>query len=195
MKPKQRMTFEFLSIVLAVVLAMGLTEWRQNALNKRQAEVSFQNIIKEIEDNYEELLGDSAKMSQNLVEMTIWVSTDKEFRDTLDLSVNFDLSFLNASAWEVAKFNQSLTFLENEKVQRLAQVYLVQEFFERAGNKVFSQMSDLVRLTNENSLRYEEEMRAFRFEMRLAFSAALAYITTAREVLKTYPIPSDSAIQ
>jgi hypothetical protein len=103
MKPKQRLIFEFLSIVIAVVLAMGLTEWRQKILNERQAEVSFNNILGEIDKNFNELLIESANISEDLKSLNNWLKTDREFRDTLDFSINFNLSFLNSSAWEVAK--------------------------------------------------------------------------------------------
>jgi hypothetical protein len=66
MKPKQRLLFEFLSIVVAVVLAMGLTEWRQDDLNKKQAMISFQNILKEMDQNFEDILADSADIAEDL---------------------------------------------------------------------------------------------------------------------------------
>ena len=50
---KKRLGIEFVLIAVAVLLATGLTEWRQARQNKKQAEISFQNIIEEIQDNFE----------------------------------------------------------------------------------------------------------------------------------------------
>lgn len=195
MKNKQRLTFEFLSIVVAVVLAMGLTEWRQNALNKKQAEVSFQNILKEIDKNFDDLLADSADIVEDLRQIGKWIDTDRNYRDTLDFSVNFSLSFLNSSAWEVAKLNQSLTFLEQKKVQDISEIYLAQQFLDKMGITVFSQMKNLVKIDDKNIEPYEEEMRAFNFDMRLMYGSVAAYLNVSRKVLKSYPIPSDLEVQ
>ena len=195
MKNKQRLTFEFLSIVVAVVLAMGLTEWRQNALNKKQAEVSFQNILKEIDKNFEDLVADSADIAEDLMEIGKWIATDRNYRDTLDFSVNFALSFLNSSAWEVAKLNQSLTFLDQKKVQDISEIYLAQQFLDKMGITVFSQMKNLVKVDEKNIAPYEEEMRAFNFDMKLMYGSVAAYLNVSRKVLKSYPIPSDLEVQ
>lgn len=74
----RRASFEFLSIVVAVVLAMALTEWRQDALNNRLAEKSLENIIAEIKDNREDLLLDSAKITKDLIFMRGWISAFEE---------------------------------------------------------------------------------------------------------------------
>lgn len=196
MKPKQRLFFEFFSIVIAVVLAMGLTEWRQNILNERQAEVSFNNILGEIDKNFNELLIDSANISEDLKSLNNWLETDREYRDTLDFSINFNLSFLNSSAWEVAKLNQSLTFLGNKRVQDISEIYLAQSFLDITGTKVFGQMKELVKIDNSKYMdRYEEEMRAFKFDLGLMHGAVTAYLSASRISLNNYPSSSSLEAQ
>ncbi len=177
---------EFFSILIAVVLGMSLTEWRQTFLNHRQAKESFQNIIEEIQDNYEELLGDSVDVKKNVDDLEAWIRVESDRKDTLDLSVNFRLSFMSNSAFDVAKLNQSLTFLDNEKVLELSDVYETQEFYEKAAGDVFDPMIAMIKMEDSNSKRYREELIAFRYKVGLAYSGIVTYLRVARRFLDEY---------
>lgn len=139
---------------------------------------------------------DSANISEDLQSLNNWLKTDRAFRDTLDFSINFNLSFLNSSAWEVAKLNQSLTFLGNKKVQDISEVYLAQSFLDNTGTKVFGQMKEVVKVDNSKFMDlYEEEMRAFKFDLGLIHGAVTAYLSVSRVILNNYPSSSGLAVQ
>ena len=118
----RRAVFEFLSIVVAVVLAMGLTEARQDYLNKKLAQKSFSNIGEEIRENQEDLRSDSALMAKDRDFMTEWVKAYVNKEKPPRFSVNFRLSILSTAAYEVAKVNQSLTHLCNVHVLFISKV-------------------------------------------------------------------------
>ena len=142
------------------------------------------------------LQGDSAAVGEDLEEINVWLNTDTDKRDTLDLSIGFNLNLLSSSAWDVAKLNQSLTYLENEKVQAISGVYETQEFYERTGREVFDAMINLVKLDDENTTEYKQELVAFRFKMRLVSSAIQTFNAVARNFLLKYPpIPSEQGDQ
>jgi len=91
--------------------------------------------------------------------------------------------------------NQSLTFLEHKKIQDVSEVYLAQQFLDKVGITVISQIKNIVRVEDKNTDHYEEEMRAFKFDLGLMYNAVVAYIEESRIVLKKYPIsPSDSTV-
>ncbi len=188
----QQVGFEFLSIVVAVILAMALTEWRQDVLNRKQAEVSFQNILQEIGENIDELQNDSSALAEDVEEMGRWLEVDRQHRDTMAMDISFDYSFLTTAAWEVAQMNQSLTFLENQKVQDLAQVYEAQEFYENTGTKVFDLMSGFATSGESNSMEYQNAVTALRFKMRLTYASVVTYLGVAKAVRKRYLTTSDS---
>ena len=191
-KGGRNLVFEFLSIVIAVVLAMTLTEWRQTVLNYRQAESSFENIIEEIRDNHKELLGDSASVAQNVKDLAAWLELESDRKDTVSFSVNFQKSLMNGSAWDVAKLNESLTYLENDKVLRVSSVYESQEFYEKASGDVFDSMIEMVKIEDTNSPEYRRELIAFKFKIGLAYSGIVTYLQVSRNFLEEFSSSSDS---
>ena len=89
--------FEFFSIVVAVVLAMTLTEWRQDYLNKKLAQQSLLNIIEEVQENRRELMEDSAKISQDMAFIDRWLQAQNNASNE-DFGVHFSFSFLKITA-------------------------------------------------------------------------------------------------
>ncbi len=179
--------FEFLSIVIAVVLAMGLTEWRQSYLNHKMADASFDKIVLEVKDNLEELKNDSLKIAKDLETMTEWVRQLSLKEKKVPLSVNFSYSFLSSSALEVARINQSLTFLPTDKVLAIAEIYATQEFYTENAAKIFDIMGDLQGEINQSeSPEFLAVVQKFRFHMRLVFNTVRAYIAESQGFLDKY---------
>ncbi|GAB5525828.1 MAG: hypothetical protein Roseis2KO_37000 [Roseivirga sp.] len=179
--------FEFASIVIAVVLAMGLTEWRQSYLNHKMADASFDKIVLEVRDNLEELKQDSLRIANDLETMTEWVRQWTLNEKKVPLGVNFTFSFLSNSALEVAGINQSLTFLPSEKVLAIAEIYAAQDFYSESASKIFDIMGDLQGQINQSeSQEFFALVQKFRFHMRLVFNTVKAYIEEAESFLKEY---------
>ena len=192
-KGAKRLGFEFFSIVVAVVLAMGLTEWRQNVLNKQQSQISFENILDEIRNSTEDLEQDSSKIADDIETIRLWLRTSPNERDTVNLSIGFNFSFLSSSAWEVAKLNQSMTFLENEKVMDLSGIYQSQEFYEASSSRLFSKMGELIQVSDRESSEYEKLLRGVLFRLNLTYGGIVAYLGAARRVLDKYTNSSEQA--
>lgn len=183
----KQVAFEFFSIVVAVVLAMALTEWRQDYLNKKQAKLSFQNILHEVRLNLEELKSDSAKIARDLEFMDDWIKATKGNKPTEDFGVNFSFSFLSQSALEVARINQSMAYLSNEKLQDIAEIYATQDFYSENASQVFSIMGGLVgKIDKTESDDFIAGVQKFRFHLNLVFNTVRAYIGEANGLLNKY---------
>lgn len=179
--------FEFSSIVIAVVLAMGLTEWRQSYLNHKMADASFDKIVLEVRDNLEELKQDSIRIARDLETMTEWVRQRSLKEEKVPLGVNFSFSFLSNSALEVARINQSLTFLPADKVLAISEVYATQDFYSENAAKIFDIMGDLQGEIDESESReFFGIVQKFRFHMRLVFNTVKAYIEESEDFLEQY---------
>lgn len=187
----RKVVFEFLSIVIAVVLAMGLTEWRQDILDHRQAEESYQNIIEEIQNNHNNLLPDSANMVRSILGIDDWLKTSTDYRDTIE-EMSYELKLLSKSAWEVAKMNQSLTFIDNQRVLNASIVYEFHDLYATSGRDAFASLRDLQKVDN-TSPEYVGEMKALRVSLTLTYNALLGYLEISRRVLKSANPSSASA--
>ncbi|MBO6497133.1 MAG: hypothetical protein JJ978_16305 [Roseivirga sp.] len=187
----RRASFEFLSIVVAVVLAMALTEWRQDALNNRLAEKSLENIIAEIKDNREDLLLDSAKITKDLIFMRGWISAFEEKEEKGEFSLNFDYSFLNRAALDVAINNQSMTFIDFDINMELAEIYNTQEFYSTKALDVFDAMSDLTTSTHHTeSPEFLANVKGFQFQLGLVMGSINAYLKETQDFLKEHDLES-----
>lgn len=184
----RRATFEFLSIVVAVVLAMGLTEWRQDYLNKRLAQKSFANIVEEIQENLEELRADSLRIAKDMEFMQNWVRNRVEGNDSEGFEANFRLSILSKAAFDVAKVNLSLTHLTNEQNIDIAGVYALQDFYSLKASEVFSLMGELQgEVLDQNSDEFFKVVQKMRYHEGLVFNTVRAYISGCEEFLEQYP--------
>ena len=180
-KGVKRVIFEFLSIVVAVVLAMGLTEWRQEVLNKKQAEKSYKSIVEEVRSNYNNLLPDSTTMADLITKIDNWLEADKEARDTIG-SFDYELNLLNKSAWEVAKLNASMTYIDHDRLQGVSLVYEFHEFYGITGREVFDALTELMKIDRESEA-YEGAMRALRLKVGLTYNALVGYLASSREIM------------
>ncbi|WP_323755599.1 hypothetical protein [Roseivirga sp.] len=190
----KQIAFEFISIVVAVVLAMALSEWRQDFLNKKQADLSFQNIISEVENNIESIQSNKNEIQKNYDRTTAWLKAGESQRDTTDVNLNFDLGLLSATAMEVAKLNQSLTYLSNDKVMDISGVYSIQEFYQSNGSVAFHKMTDIFLQIRDEKKDKALSLRAYRYELTLALSAILALEGSYKSFLEKYS-PNSSALE
>lgn len=184
---RKRVALEFTSIVVAVILAMSLSEMRQNYLNKRLAQRSFNSIIAEVQSNQDELKGDSVKLSKDLNFIKKWVSDVKNDVEHESFSTTFSLSFLSESARDVAETNQSLTHLSNEQNLAIAEVYATHDFYAQQGSKMFDLMGEMISNMGESDAKkLLPHVQALKFHMNLIFSTVKAYLEESKEFLSQY---------
>ena len=187
--------FEFLSIVVAVVLAMTLTEWRQDHLNRKLAAKSFDNIATEIRENIEELRGDSARIAKDLQFMSTWVRNRVEKKPNESFKANFRLSILSTAAYEVAQVNQSLTHLSNEQNMDIATLYALQDFYTDKASEVFNLMGNLQgEVIDQESDAFFKLVQKMRYHEGLVFNTIRAYISGGEEFLERYPQASELGV-
>ena len=166
---------------------MGLTEWRQSYLNHSMADRSFQKVIEEVRSNLEELKKDSARIAKDLAIMESWVRKRVNDQKTDPWRVGFTYSFLSSSALEVARINQLLSFLWNEKVLDISEVYATQEFYAEKSARVFDVMGELQGLAlKPESQDFFSSVQKFRFHMALIFNTVKAYMKESQKFLDTY---------
>lgn len=189
----KRAIIEFSSIVIAVILAMSLSEARQNYLNDRLAEKSFENIVLEVQKNREDLKADSVKISKDLAFIQQWISDVMEKRKPETFNAGFSFSFLNTSAMEVAEINKSLAFLSTQKNMDIAEIYATQKFYSEHGAKMFDVMGELVgQISNPNLSELLPDVFTLRFHLNIIKSTIKAYMVESSSFLEKYAIAEAS---
>lgn len=183
----KRAILEFSSIVIAVILAMSLSEMRQNYLNDKLAEKSFEDIVLEVQNNREDMVRDSAKIFKDLAFIQQWIKDVVEKKKPEAFSSGFSFSFLNTSAMEVAEINQSLSFLSAEQNMDVAEVYATQKFYTEYGAKMFDVMGELVgQISNPDPNDLLPNVLTMRFHLRIIFNTIKAYLQESSVFMMKY---------
>jgi len=128
-----QLTLEAASVVFAVLVALGVDEWREDRQNRDLAERALVAVAAEIEGNREELVG-SLEANRALAESVVAASRDTVLPE--DFSVNYEYSLLSTAAWETAQVTRATQFIPLERVQRLARLYNLQQLFESSQDAV-----------------------------------------------------------
>lgn len=193
-----KLFFEFASIVVAVLLALFLTEARQNYLDKRKAKNSFEAIQREVADNLELIWLDSVSHLEKLDQVNRWLEAPAEIRDTIYVHFEIIHSLTKSTAWEVAKLNQVVHHMPDTLVMAISRVYTMQDFYDKNGRDMYGQMTGIIRDVNDKE-KMEGAMVAYGYELVKEATSVSTLKQTYQEFLKDYPYqtasPSDSTDQ
>lgn len=121
---------EIFSVVFAVLLALGLNEWRKNKSNHELVKDAYSNIKAEITRNHENLIPVLAEHDSLYNLLDSLVTRLKENDNDFDFAIN-ELSFatLSNTAWETCKITNSIGYMDFKDVMEISDVYNVQKIY------------------------------------------------------------------
>ena len=150
---------EVVSVVLAVVLALAVDGWADEALERRRAERARQGVLDEIDANYQELLSKYPQNQENLEQLRAAVEELRAFHEATDsggeavmpegMGADFSLSLLSSASWHTAQLTLAVHHLEYSWVSRVARLYELQELYD-------SRQEDLVAFLTSMGHQIEE---------------------------------------
>lgn len=136
-----QIAFEFLSIVFAVLLALGLNTFKQSLDLQSEAELLKRKIIQECNHNQLEL------------DTVIIRNTEfKEYLDSLqaldeiveDFSIGIASELLTKSAWNFTQASKSFSYLDEDFLNDAATVYEIQEYYMLISNQMFQNFGQMI---------------------------------------------------
>lgn len=122
---------EAASVIFAVLLALGVNEWRQNRADAALAAHARQLVVEEVRQNRDEVAQTLeshralAVAIANTLERLDAASADDE--GDVSLAIDFVLMESSSAAWETAKVTEAMQHLDFVWVMRAARVYSLQE--------------------------------------------------------------------
>jgi hypothetical protein len=134
------LTVEAFSVMLAVLIALGVDEWRENRANQELAATAQANILEEIEGNRDELAG-VGDLNTALLERIAGYIEGAESTAADSLSVEFEFALLSTAAWQTAQVTRAAHFLDFDWMSRVARLYNLQELYDRSQTAVVEHMS------------------------------------------------------
>jgi len=120
-------------VVFAVIVALGVDEWREDRSNADLADRALAGVVAEVRSNRDELLS-SQESNQELLTTVRNAAADTVLPD--DFSVNYEYSLISSSAWETAQVTRATQYMTLDQVQQLARLYGLQGLFQRSQDQV-----------------------------------------------------------
>jgi predicted negative regulator of RcsB-dependent stress response len=120
--PVASIIIEVFSVILGVLVALAVNEWRTTVNNQDQGLAAYEKIVKEVERNknkVDELLLNHMAI---LVEIDSVIAKLKREDEKLTFGqINFETP--SSTAWEAAKLTAAVNYLEYDIVEKVTSVY------------------------------------------------------------------------
>ncbi|MEP1033189.1 hypothetical protein [Ekhidna sp.] len=146
-KALTQIAFEFASIVFAVLLALGLSTYKNSIDLENESLNVRQNIIKEFKTNLQKI---DSVLIKNVI-YTNYLDSMVRLQPEEVNSFYFDYEFelLTHSAWDIAQNNNSTNLIETQFLLDAADIYHMQNFLEGFAGKVFENIGMALMRANE----------------------------------------------
>ncbi len=175
-----QIVFEFLSIVFAVLLALGLNSYKENMDLKTESEVLSEKIILECKRNLNKL---DSVILQNQEFMT-YLDSLREQEVVDGFGFNFSNDLLSASAWKFTQVSRSFQLMDQEFLDDATELYEVQNYYMTISNQMFQNLGEM--LMKINSVDPKTMVITSHYYLSNILNAASQLQTTYRDFLEKY---------
>jgi len=152
-------------IVIALLLALYIEEYRETQQRLELADNAKRIIIAELEGNI--LILDQKKTEhQELLEATKnFVKEETDEQGMLaEFSFNYSMALISNAAWNSAKMSQVVQYFELKDLSSLSQTYQLQELFIESQDKLIDKVMEIGELKKAEMLQHGEGI-IFRLEI------------------------------
>ena len=150
--PLQRLLVEFFSIVLGVLLALGLNEWRENRSHQSQANAALLNIKNELQSNLRAL----TILHENNAE-TIKVMAENKNTDSGGERKFIPGLQLRETAWETFLSTNISNYVDYKTVLILSETYSMQSVYKQTGSLLAEAAMNMAAYATANGREVEDK--------------------------------------
>lgn len=183
-----QVVIESVLIVVSILVALGLDEWRENRENAEFVQVALSNFLIEITRN-KSRIEDAAPFNRGLRQVLNQHYLQEDVT-SVDQFVNMIESYspatLQSTAWDTALATGSLAKMQYNLVTALSLTYSLQNRYTQKTNTGIRDLtsplalaSDNLRLAIFNSVRYLDDTISTEAELSATYSEALIVVNDA----------------
>lgn len=184
-----RVLFESALIVLSILVALGLDEWRENREDEETVQLALSNFASELQQN-QARVEDAAPFNQGLrnVMRNRYESNDiGSVTEFVNMVESYAPVVLQSTAWETALATGSLAKMDYHLVSALSLTYSLQNRYQLFGRSGMAELTSPQNLSDEkldlavyNSIRYLDNITRMEEELRVVYSEAYSVVQAAR---------------
>lgn len=134
---------EAFSVVLAVLLALAVDQWREDRGNRDLARLARDRITSELASNRAELEAAASRHQEILASLEKGLADLNELTTGQSWEMNFPIAILSSSAWQTAQATQAVHHLDFDWVVRVSKAHDVQELYLAGQARVVEHISSL----------------------------------------------------
>ena len=187
-----RVLFESALIVVSILVALGLDEWRQNRQNADVIRHALTSFLSEVQQN-KNRVEDATPFNQGLrlVLNRHYIDNDIESVDEfVSMVETYSPVVLQSTAWETALATGSLAKMDYNLVAALSLTYSLQNRYQLASRSGFSELTspqnlaeDTLKLAAYNSVRYLDNITGMETELGVIYVEATIIIQSAIDAM------------
>jgi hypothetical protein len=151
---------ETVSVVFAVLLALGVDEWRERRNQEALAERARASILEEVRANREELRGTREanralfeKIEAALPRLAEDPGARIEEGSDVQLAVTYQVALLSSASWQTAQMTQAAHFLDFDWVTRISRVYDQQALYLTNQSGIVELISSMAEIEEDDPHR------------------------------------------
>ncbi len=197
--------FESMLIVVSILFALYLDEWRDDRQDAENIEQALANFVSEIQLNRARV-EDAAPFNQGLRHV---LSRRQEVRaiESVATFINIFESYnpvvLQSTAWETAIATGALAKMDYNLVSALSLTYSLQNRYQQVSRNGKAQITSPQNLSHEkldlavyNAIRYLDDVTGMETELGVVYAEAESVIVSAKQILKEdSPSQFESVVQ
>lgn len=191
-----RVLFESMLIVVSILVALYLDEWRDDRQDAENIEHALANFVSEIQQNRARV-EDAAPFNQGLRHV---LSRRQQVRaiESVATFVNIIESYnpvvLQSTAWETAIATGALAKMDYNLVSALSLTYSLQSRYQQVSQMGMSEMTSPQNLSDDkldlaiyNAIRYLDNVTGMETELGVVYSEAESVIISAEKIMFEEP--------
>ena len=172
--------FEFISIVFAVLLALGLNSYKQNQDLKSESEVLTTKILSEVSKNLQKI---DTVIAEN-TDFKIYLDSLQKSKTIDGFNLEFSSKLLSKSAWQFTQASKSFHFMESEFLDEVTELYEMQSFYVDISDQMFHNFG--VMLLNMDNTKPKTMVATANYYLTNLLSASQDLREVYKELLSKY---------
>ncbi|MFQ6005941.1 MAG: hypothetical protein ACE5OQ_10595 [Woeseia sp.] len=199
-----RVLFESFLIVISILVALYLDEWRDDRQDAENIDIALSNFISEIQQN-KARVDDAAPFNQGLRHVLgrrQKVRAIESIATFVNIIESYSPVVLQSTAWETAIATGALAKMDYDLVSALSLTYSLQNRYQQVSRTGMADMTSPQNLSEEtldlaiyNSIRYLDDVTRMETELGVVYTEAESVIRTARKMLRGEPVSEPMAAE
>jgi hypothetical protein len=136
------LALEALMVVFAVLVALGVEDWRDERQMHDFAERARTAVLAEAAANLDEFRTTVPDLSATLVKLDAVLKSDD--LTLLEGDMSFELPDFSAAAWRAAQVSQAASYLDYDWLIEVSRVYEAYGIYARVADQIIDQMAGMI---------------------------------------------------